>query len=211
MYDIPTCVEVNGQSYAIRNQGDYRMVLDCFVALNDNELDIQSKIFSALIIFYEYFSNDIPDDIEDENVRFEICMKRLDELDTDTLEQLVKQMYKFFNCGEDYSEDTKKAPKLIDWKEDSQLICSAINKVSGQEIRSVPYMHWWTFMGYYLAIGESPLANIVSIRHKIATGEKLEKYERKFQAENPQYFKNINNEVDKEYEEFIKSVWNKGS
>jgi len=210
MYDIPTSIEVNGQSYAIQNQGDYRMVLDCFVALSDEDLDVQIRIFSALIIFYAYFSEDIPDDIEDENARFEICMKRLNELDTDTLEQLIKQMYVFFNCG-DYQEDEKKSPKLIDWKEDSQLICSAINKVSGQEIRSVPYMHWWTFMGYYLAIGESPLASIVSIRHKIITGEKLEKYERKFQHENPKYFKNINNKADKEYEEFIKSVWNKGS
>jgi len=193
MYDIPTCVEVNGQSYAIRNQGDYRMVLDCFVALNDDELDTQSKIFSALIIFYEGMN-----DIED-----------LDKLGD--IEEAIKQMYKFFNCGEEYQEDDKKFPKLIDWKEDSQLICSAINKVSGQEIRSVPYMHWWTFMGYYLAIGESPLAGIVGIRHKIINGEKLEKYERKFQHDNPKYFKNINNQVDKEYEEFIKSVWNKGS
>ncbi len=193
MYDIPTQVEVNGQSYAIRNQGDYRMVLDCFVALNDDELSSQEKAFSALIIFYDGF-----DDIED--------LEKFDDI-----EEAIKQMYKFFNCGEDYIDDVKKAPKLIDWKEDSQLICSAINKVSGLEIRSVEYMHWWTFMGYYLAIGESPLANIVGIRHKIANGEKLEKYERKFQAENPQYFKNINNEVDKEYEEFIKSVWNKGS
>lgn len=193
MYDIPTCVEVNGQSYAIRNQGDYRMVLDCFVALNDNELDTKSKIFSALIIFYEGMN-----DIED-----------LDKLGD--IEEAIKQMYKFFNCGEEYQEDDKKFPKLIDWKEDSQLICSAINQVSGKEVRHVAYMHWWTFMGYYLAIGESPLANVVSIRHKIINGEKLEKYERKFQHDNPKYFKNINNQVDKEYEEFIKSVWNKGS
>ena len=193
MYDIPTSVEVNGQSYAIRNQGDYRMVLDCFVALNDDELDTQSKIFSALIIFYEGMN-----DIED-----------LDKLGD--IEEAIKQMYKFFNCGEDYQEDERKFPKLIDWEEDSQLICSAINKVSGQEIRALDYLHWWTFMGYYLAIGESPLANIVSIRHKIINSEKLEKYERKFQHDNPKYFKNINNQVDKEYEEFIKSVWNKGS
>ena len=211
MYNIPTSVEVNGQSYAIRNQGDYRMVLDCFVALNDNELNTQQRMFATLIIFYEYFSADIPDDIEDDDIRFGMCIEKLSALDEDILMQLVKQMYKFFNCGEDYEEDKKKVPKLIDWNEDSQLICSAINKVAGQEIRAIPYMHWWTFMGYYLAIGESPLSNIVGIRYKIVRNEKLEKYERKFQADNPQYFKNINNEVDKEYEEFIHNVWNKGS
>lgn len=193
MYDIPLYVEVNGQSYAIRNQGDYRMVLDCFVALNDNELSSRERIIAALIIFYDGFES-----IED-----------IDQFDD--INEAIKEMYKFFNCGEEIEEDTKKPLKLIDWKEDSQLICSAINKVAGMEIRSVDYMHWWTFMGYYLAIGESPLSQIVGIRYKIARNEKLEKYERKFQNENPQYFKNINNQVDKEFEEFIHSVWNKGS
>ena len=193
MYEIPTTIQMNGQSYPIRNKGDYRMVLDCFIALNDTELSAQERIYATLIIFYEGMN-----DIED-----------LDKLGD--IEEAIKQMYKFFNCGEEYREDDKKFPKLIDWKEDSQLICSAINKISGQEIRALDYLHWWTFMGYYLAIGESPLANIVSIRHKIINGEKLEKYERKFQHDNPKYFKNINNQVDKEYEEFIKSVWNKGS
>ena len=191
MYDIPTSIEVDGQSYAIRNQGDYRMVLDCFAALNDDELDMQQRIVAALIIFY--------DDMED--------LRDLQKLGN--LENAVREMYKFFNCGQDYDEDEKKLPKVIDWTEDSQLICSAVNKVAGQEIRALPYLHWWTFMGYYLAIGESPLSNIVSIRYKIARNEKLEKYEKKFQQENPQYFKNINNEVDKEYEEFLKNVWNR--
>ena len=192
MYSIPTSVEVKGQSYAIRNQGDYRMVLDCFIALNDTDLSTKERVFAALIIFYA-------------------DMEELADLNKfEDIDEAIKQMYIFFNCGEEFSENEKKQPKLIDWKEDSQLICSAINKVAGTEIRSAEYLHWWTFMGYYLAIGESPLANIVSIRNKIIKHEKLEKYERKFQAENPHYFKNINNEVDKEYEEFIKSVWNKG-
>lgn len=190
MYDIPTSVEVNGQSYAIRNQGDYRMVLDCFVALNDTDLDMSERAIASLIIFY--------DDIND-----------IEDLDKfEDIDEAVRQMYKFFNCGEDYDTD-KKSPRVINWKDDAQLVCSAVNKVAGEEIRSLPYLHWWTFMGYYLAIGESPLANIVSIRYKIARNEKLEKYEKKFQQENPQYFKNINNEVDKEYEEFLKNVWNR--
>ena len=191
MYDIPTSIEVDGQSYTIRNQGDYRMVLDCFAALNDDELSIQERVLAALIIFY-----DDMEDIDD--------LERLGDI-----EEAVRQMYTFFNCGIEYSDEEKKSPNVIDWKEDSQLICSAINKVAGQEIRALPYLHWWTFMGYYSAIGESPLANIVSIRYKIARNEKLEKYERKFQNENPHYFKNINNEVDKEYEDFLKQVWNR--
>lgn len=192
MYDIPTTIQMNGQSYPIRDKGDYRMVLDCFVALNDEELSTAERIYSALIIFYD-------------------GMESIEDLNTfESIEEATKQMYTFFNCGSNFEENDKKFPRVIDWEEDSQLICSAVNKVAGQEIRTLPYLHWWTFMGYYLAIGNSPLANIVGIRYKIARNEKLEKHERKFQAENPQYFKNINNSVDKEYNDFINQVWNKG-
>lgn len=193
MYNIPTDIQINGQSYPIRDNGDYRMVLDCFVALNDEELSSKERILASLIIFYDGM-----DDINDLN-KF------------DDIEEAVRQMYTFFNCGNSFEENERKLPKVIDWEEDAQLICSAVNKVAGQEVRALPYLHWWTFMGYYLAIGNSPLSNIVSIRYKIARNEKLEKYERKFTEENPQYFKNINNRIDKEYDDFIKQVWNRGN
>ena len=53
MYEIPTTVQIAGQSFAIRNKGDYRMVLDCFAALNDTELSIEERVYASLIIFYE--------------------------------------------------------------------------------------------------------------------------------------------------------------
>lgn len=194
MYEIPTTIQMNGQSYPIRNKGDYRMVLDCFVALNDTELPMQERIYAALIIFYEDL-----EDLEDLNKFPDI-------------NEAIQQMYIFFNCGDQFVENAPKVPKLISWEKDSQLISSAINKVSGQEIRALDYLHWWTFMGYYLAIGNSPLANIVSIRYKILTHQKLEKHEKKFQYENPQYFKlDFLNQEDKEYNNFIKEIWNKGS
>lgn len=193
MYEIPTYIQLGEQSYAIREQGDYRMVLDCFKALNDDELSIRERIYSSLIIFY----NDM-EDIED-----------LDKFED--INEAIKAMYVFFNCGGEIIEEVKQTPRLIDWEHDEQLICSAINKVAGQEIRSIPYIHWWTFMGWYLAIGESPLSHIVGIRHKLATNQKLEKHEKKFQQENPQYFMmEFMTEEDREYEDFLKNVWNKG-
>lgn len=193
MYEIPTYIQLGEQSYAIREQGDYRMVLDCFKALNDDELSIRERIYSSLIIFY--------DDMED-----------IEDLDKfEDINEAIKAMYVFFNCGGELIEEVKQTPRLIDWEHDEQLICSAINKVAGQEIRSIPYIHWWTFMGWYLAIGESPLSHIVGIRHKLATNQKLEKYEKKFQQENPQYFTmEFMTEEDREYEDFLKNVWNKG-
>ena len=92
------------------------------------------------------------------------------------------------------------------------MIASAVNKVAGIEVRATSYIHWWTFMGYYLAIGESPLATIVSIRSKIMEGKKLEKYESKFKNDNPQYFIWDNKSIeDKEAEEAIMSLWNSGN
>ena len=194
MFEIPTSLKAGEAELNIRNKGDYRMVIDCFAALNDVELTKEERVYCALIIFYENFNT-----LED-LMHFSF------------LNEAVKQMYWFFNCGDDKGVGANKHRKLIDWEGDSQLIASAINKIANTEIRAVPYIHWWTFMGYYLAIGESPLATIVGIRSKIMEGKKLEKYEQKFKTDNPQYFiwdsKSIE---DKEAEEAIMSLWNSNS
>lgn len=191
MFEIPTGIFINDFELKIRNRGDYRMVLDCFAALNDVELEKEERVYCALIIFYEDFN-----DLED-------------LMHFPKLNEAVQKMYWFFNCGDDKGVGANKHRKLIDWEGDSQLIASAINKVANTEIRAASYIHWWTFMGYYLAIGESPLATIVGIRSKIMEGKKLEKYESKFKNDNPQYFIWDNKSIeDKEAEEAIMSLWN---
>ena len=65
-------------------------------------------------------------------------------------------------------------------------------------------MHWWTFISYYMGIGEGGLATVVSIRDKIIKGKKLEKYEKEFKQHNPQYFKwreAVKTEEEKENDE----------
>lgn len=172
MFELPTSILIKDKYYPIRNKGDYRLIEDCFIALNDKELTSEYKIVTCLILFYESLNS--IDDI-------------YDEFDDETLSLAVKEMFNFFNCG---SEDigAKKPYKLIDWKKDEQLIVSSINAVAYQEIRSVPYIHWWTFMGYFMNIGDCLLSNIVNIREKIVKGTKLEKHEKQFRSENPQYF-----------------------
>lgn len=193
MFEIPVTLQVGEQSLTIRNKGDYRVVLDCFAALNDIEFTKEERVYCALIIFYEDFNS-----LED--------LARCKNLN-----EAVQKMYWFFNCGDDKGVGASKHHKLIDWEGDSQLIASAINKVSNTEIRLASYIHWWTFMGYYMAIGESPLATIVGIRSKIMEGKKLEKYEAKFKNDNPQYFLWDNKSVeDKEAEEAVMSLWNNG-
>ncbi|MBO6261536.1 MAG: hypothetical protein J6N95_02915 [Bacilli bacterium] len=193
MFEIPTTIELNGKEFNIRNKGDYRTILDCFAALEDAELDKQERLFASLIIFYE----DI-DSIED--------IYKLGNIET-----AISEMYKFFNCGSDESSGRKVNYKLMDWKQDEQLIASAVNKVAGTEVRSIDYLHWWTFMGYYSAIGKCPLSTILNIRDKIVKGKKLEKEERTFRQENPQYFVwNKNTVEEEEADRLVKELWNSG-
>ena len=64
MYDLPISVTIGDKDYAITNQGDFRMVLDCFSALGDIELGEDYRVLASLIIFYEDFDKieDIPTD-----------------------------------------------------------------------------------------------------------------------------------------------------
>ena len=193
MFEIPTTIELNGKEFNIRNKGDYRTILDCFAALEDAELDKQERLFASLIIFYEDINS-----IED--------IYKLGDIET-----AINEMYKFFNCGSDESSGRKVNHKLMDWKQDEQLIASAVNKVAGTEVRSLEYLHWWTFMGYYSAIGKCPLSTILNIRDKIVKGKKLEKEERTFRQENPQYFVwNKNTVEEEEADRLVKELWNSG-
>ena len=127
----------------------------------------------------------------------------------DDVIKAVDEMNRFFNCGQDDSPGMKVPYKLVDWNKDEHLIMSAINNVAKKEIRLEPYVHWWTFTGYYLAIGESAFANVVGIRAKMMKQEKLEKYERKFIAENPDYFNWKSKTPEQEAEDAeILGLWN---
>ena len=190
MYSLPTSITIEGQSFTIRDNGDFRMVLDCFDVMNDLELNEQEQVLVMLMIFYD--GMDTIEDLE----RFPNLAKAQEE------------MYKFFNCGK-IDEYQISKPKLIDWNDDSELICSAINNVAKKEIRAEAYLHWWTFIGYYMSVGESALSTVVGIRNKIVKGAKLEKHEREFKRENPQYFTwNSKTRQDLEDDKMIKEMWN---
>lgn len=193
MYQIPTELLVGEQSFTIRNRGDFRMVLDCFLTLEDAELTKEERIIACLIIFYEEFQT--PEDV----------------LEFENLDDAVTKMYWFFNCGQEHSPGMNTPYKLIDWDHDSQMICSAINNVANTEIRLEPYIHWWTFMGYYMAVGESTLSTVVGIRNKLAKGKTLEKHEQQFRKDNPQYFTwNARTVQQQDADEIVKQLWNSG-
>jgi len=193
-YELPTSVILNNTAHAIRRDGDFRMVLDCFRLLQDAELEEDERILACLVVFYDGL-NDIND------------IQQLGDI-----EEAVKQMFSFFDCGQEEAQGLKAEAKVIDWDKDALMIISAINNVAGREVRAEKYLHWWTFMSYYMAIGECTLSTVVNIRRKIIKGKKLEKYEQEYVNSNPELFKR-NDNFTKEEQEFLDEVlanWNTG-
>lgn len=190
MYILPKTITIEGQSFAIRNDGDFRMVLDCFSVMDDDELNKDEKAMVMMMLFYEGL-----DTIEDFSMFPDI-------------NKALKEMYKFFSCGKD-DMSVGYSPKLIDWDKDSDLIFAAVNNVANKEVRAEDYLHWWTFIGYYMSVGESALSTIVGIRNKIVRGKKLEKHEIEFRRTNPQYFNwNATSSEKREADELARQLWN---
>lgn len=154
VWSLPTSLEVDGVPHEIRT--DFRDILNIIAALNDPNLTDEAKGYVFLNILYK----EIPADIE----------------------AAYKAGMEFISAGTD--DEGAPHQKLMDWEQDAPLLIPAINKVAGTEVRSLPYCHWWTFIGYYMEIGESTFSNVVSIRQKKAKGKKLDKHEQEFYRDN---------------------------
>lgn len=156
-YDLPRSLEVDGEEREIRS--DFRPVLDIITALNDLELTEREKVEVLLDIMY----------VEP----YTILNKG---------EAINKAMW--FISGGDESGEKKNSPKLMDWEQDFKLIVAPINRVLGYECRGKDYLHWWTFLGAYMEIGECTFSTVCRIRSKQAKHQKLEKYEKDYLREN---------------------------
>lgn len=193
MYRLPTKVIVDDLEFNIRERGDFRMVLDCFKALQDEELSEDYRVLASLLIFYNELND--PYDLQEYEPQ---------------LNDLVKEMYRFINGGEESSPGAERDVSLVDWEQDSQIVCAAINNVANKEIRSLEYLHWWTFLGYYMSIGQSVLSTVVSIRDKIAHHKKLEDWEKEFKTKNPKYFVWRQTAQEQDLNNLVRDIWNKG-
>lgn len=163
-WEFPTSLNIGGTDYEIRT--DYRAVLDLLTALNDNDLTDSDEQIEA------YMKS---------RVILEIMFPQCDDIPAEHLQEALDKVVEFIDMG--ITEDSKK-PKTMDWEQDAPILIPAINKVLNCEIRAEKYIHWWTFLGAYMGIGESLFSNIVSIRQKKDKGKKLDKWEMEFYKEN---------------------------
>lgn len=155
---LPEALEVNGSEWSIRT--DFRDILVIMQASADPDLDDYEKAVVTLKILYIDF----------------------DDMCENDYAEALKQAGWFLDCGQE--ERDRKVPRVMDWEQDEGLIFPAINKVAGQEVRAVDYMHWWTFCGYFMEINEGVFSSVLNIRQKKAKGKKLEKWEQDFYRDN---------------------------
>lgn len=162
---LPETLEVGGVEYQIRT--DYRNVLQMFEAFQDPDLYPEEKQIVSVYLLFEDFlcSDDVDAAVED---GFD-------------MEEAVKQIAWFIAAGR---PGEKKEPPAYSWRQDEQMIFSAVNKVAGTETRELPYLHWWTFAGYFNEIEEGTFTYIMGIRSKLNRGKRLEKHEKEFLSKN---------------------------
>ena len=163
-WEFPTSLNIGGVDYEIRT--DYRAVLDLLTALNDPDLTDTDPQITAYM---------------QSRVILEIMYPDCDNIPAEHIQEALDKVSEFIDMG--ISDDRKK-PKTMDWEQDAPILIPAINRVLNCEIRAQKYIHWWTFLGAYMEIGESLFSNVIHIRQKKATGKKLEKWEQDFYKEN---------------------------
>lgn len=163
---LPEALTVEGTEYPIRT--DYRSVLQVFEAFQDPDLQPEEKWIVAIYLLFEDFS--CADDVLQA------------AKDGFRLEDAIKQISWFISAG--HPERQVLELPTYNWRQDEQMIFSAVNKVAGRETRELEYLHWWTFLGYFNEVGEGTFSFIVGIRHKLNKGKKLEKHEKEFLSHN---------------------------
>lgn len=155
---LPTALSVGGEEKPIRT--DYRVALDCFLAINDNELNDYNKAMELLETLY--------------------CEK----IEPAGWKEAIENALWYLDGGEGQrGKNWRSTQPLVSWEQDFTLIASAISAKLGTDIRGIE-MHWWTFLAHYYNIGDCMFAQIVRIRDMRANGKKLDKSDREFEKRN---------------------------
>ncbi len=197
---LPGELTVGGVEYTIRT--DYRNVLQVFEAFQNPDLTDIEKWEVAIYMMFECFSHyDDAFEASEEGFYVEGAEEPFQ------VDEAQKQISWFISAGQPEKQVLEKP--TYNWKQDEQIIFSAVNKVAGKEIRELGYLHWWTFLGYFNEVGEGTFSFIVGIRHKLNKGKKLEKHEQEYLNNNEEIVKLIRCKTreELEVEAHYKEIW----
>lgn len=154
-YTLPVTAQIGGRLFHLR--ADFRNVLEIFSWLERQELPEYLRWRIAVELFYE------------ENV------------EKAELQEATEYLARFLRAGE---AESPPGPRLFSWQQDARHIMAGVNKAAGQELRQAEFVHWWTFLSWFHAIGQGSFLTLVSIRDKLAKGKKLESWEQEFYRQN---------------------------
>ena len=154
MFDLQQTVTVDGKKFKVRT--DFRVILEIFVMLNDPDLDDGDKTEALMQMFY---------------------IKRPHDTE--------KAIQAFVNFIEPRKPSGSKGAGLVNWEADFDLIAAAVNHVLGTECRALTYLHWHSFLGAYMEISpDSLFTRVLSIRDKLKSGKRMEKWEWRWYLKN---------------------------
>ena len=154
-WDLPKSVEGGDRTWEIRS--DYRAILTIITAFEDPDLTPPEKQYTALRIFYP---------------QFEKMPKAL-------YKEAYDELMHFIDHGAE-EKDKKPPHRVMDWEQDANILFPAVNKVAGTEVRALDYLHWWTFLGYFMEVHGGVFGTVLQLRQKKAKHKKLEKEEQEF-------------------------------
>ena len=154
LWVLPKEAVLGGESYP--HKTDYRQILKLTAVLSNEKRPAHLRWLTALHYFYE---KEVPRHMEQEAMEY---------------------LSSFLSCGETGTP----GPKLLDWQVDAPEIIADINAVAGREVRSMEYLHWWSFLSFFHGIKEGRLSALVTIRDKLRRGKKLEPHEQEFYIRN---------------------------
>lgn len=178
LWELPTCLCVGGENLEIET--DYRKILKILKVFSDPEYDIDEQWEICIgVLFKDYDVDNPPSGY--------------------ILAEMQKQAMEFIDAG--IKVDEKKRPRVMDWWQDAPILAAPISKALGRDVRSPEPLHWWTFLGAYMGIGESLFSEILNIRIKKYKGQKLEKHEQEFYKENKSLIDLQINRVERSQEE----------
>ena len=150
-YQLPEVAVLNGKAYGFR--WDFRVILKILRYLDDRE---KPEWFRWQVAVRAFFTEPVP---------------------SDALQAAMAYLARFIAGGR---EPERPGPKLLDWELDAPAILAGVNRVAGVEVRSLPQLHWWTFLSYFHGMSEGQLSLLVGIREKLRKGEKLTPPEQEF-------------------------------
>ena len=150
VFCLPVKTRLGQREYDLHT--DWRDILEIFTYLEDPDLPEFLRWQIAVALFYEQ------------------------EVPPQELEAAMRYLARFIAGGRE--EKTSPQKKLLDWQQDGPVIVAEVNRAASQEIRALPYMHWWTFLGWFHTIGQGQLSTLVAIRDKLSRGKKLEPWEK---------------------------------